>query len=378
VDPVLANGTVRQLIETAGGDSKETTLEPSQWMRLKVYSKGNKFIRIIIPQEIKGLSDGRWRYVPPNTSRRCSLTLRIDLGMSDWAYQQQLLAIKALNHDSIMQDMQDLQLAPSQTPRKVAEGEDGEIDAILAGMDRARDKQLQTILNGTSTRDLLLRAFQTDYQTPESSIQLTPTPLPSDLIPTDVDATPIPTHITSGQGVLARDQLIQSWAKRYRGPKALRVEGDPVINLNPSQLRAMAMMLSERISLVQGPPGTGKTRVIVEVIKLLKQHFKVPYPIMVCAHTNVAVDNLLAPLRKEGIKALRSGSSDRVRDDLREFTLDQVEQDHPLFPKIERLRDDLKRLTEEIGAPGEGKSEPPIVTCVEAWLIYRLPANVRR
>ena len=378
MDPVLANGTVRQLIETAGGDSKETTLEPSQWMRLKVYSKGNKFIRIIIPQEIKGLSDGRWRYVPPNTSRRCSLTLRIDLGMSDWAYQQQLLAIKALNHDSIMQDMQDLQLAPSQTPRKVAEGEDGEIDAILAGMDRARDKQLQTILNGTSTRDLLLRAFQTDYQTPESSIQLTPTPLPSDLIPTDVDATPIPTHITSGQGVLARDQLIQSWAKRYRGPKALRVEGDPVINLNPSQLRAMAMMLSERISLVQGPPGTGKTRVIVEVIKLLKQHFKVPYPIMVCAHTNVAVDNLLAPLRKEGIKALRSGSSDRVRDDLREFTLDQVEQDHPLFPKIERLRDDLKRLTEEIGAPGEGKSEPPIVTCVEAWLIYRLPANVRR
>jgi len=61
VDPVLANGTVQQVIETAGGDSKETTLEPSQWMRLKVYSKGNKFIRIIIPQEIKDLSEGRWR-----------------------------------------------------------------------------------------------------------------------------------------------------------------------------------------------------------------------------------------------------------------------------------------------------------------------------
>ena len=361
MDPVLANGTIQQVIETPGGDSKETTLEPSQWMRLKVYSKGNKFIRIVVPQEIKDLSGGRWRYVPPTTSRRSSLMLRIDLGMSDWAYQQQLLAIKALNHDSLMQDMQDLQQAPSQTPRKVAEGEDGEIDAILAGMDRARDKQLQTILNGTSTRDLLLRAFQTDYQTPESSIQLTPAPLPSDLKPTDVDATPIPTHITSGQGILARDQLIQSWARRYRGPKALRVEGDPIINLNPSQVRAMAMMLSERISLVQGPPGTGKTRLIVEVIKLLKQHFKVPYPIMVCAHTNVAVDNLLAPLRKEGIKALRSGSSDRVRDDLREFTLDQVEQEHPLFPKIERLREDLKRLSEEIGAPGEGKSEPHVV-----------------
>jgi hypothetical protein len=34
-----------------------------------------------------------------------------------------------------------------------------------------------------------------------------------------------------------------------------------------------------------------------------------------------------------------------------------VEQEHPLFPKIERLREDLKKLTEEIGAPGEGKSK---------------------
>jgi hypothetical protein len=357
VDPVLENGTIQKLPEASGGDTKETALEPNQWMRVKVYSKGNKFIRIIIPNEIKDLARGHWRYVSSSSTWEDYANVRIDLGMSDWAYQQQLLAIKALNHDSILQDMQDFQYAPSRSPRKVAEGEDGEIDAILAGMDRARDKQLQTILNGTSTRDLLLRAFQTDYQTPESSIQLTPASPPSDLKPTDVDATPIPTHVTSGQGVLARDQLIQSWARRYRGLKALRVEGDPIINLNPSQLRAMAMMLSERISLVQGPPGTGKTRVIVEVIKLLKQHFKVPFPIMVCAHTNVAVDNLLAPLRKEGIKALRSGSSDRVRDDLKEFTLDQVEQEHPLFPKIERLREDLKKLTEEIGAPGEGKSK---------------------
>jgi len=307
---------------------------------------------------------------------------RLDLGMSDWAYQQQLLAIKALNHDSLAQDWQDFQNVPSRPTRKSGESEDSEIDDILAGMDRARDKQLQTILNGTSTRDLLLRAFQTDYQTPESSINLispasATLPLPTDLAPTDVDATPIPTHITSsGQGILARDQLIQSWARRYRGPKALKIEGDPDIQLNSSQLRAMAMMLSERISLVQGPPGTGKTRVIVEVIKLLKQHFKLPYPIMVCAHTNVAVDNLLAPLRKEGIKALRSGSSDRVRDDLKPYTLDQVEQEHPLYPKIEKLREDLKKLTEEIAAPGEGKSE--LGSYIEIRADHRLSTNVRR
>jgi hypothetical protein len=305
--------------------------------------------------------------------------------MSDWAFQQQLLAIKSLNNDSIMQDMQDFQHTPSRPNRKpTAEGEDAEIDAILAGMDKARDKQPQTILNGTSTRDLLLRAFQTDYQTPESSASLSTNtavaslPVALDLKPTDIDATPIPTPhaISSGQGILARDQLIQSWAKRYRGPKALRIEGDPIIELNPSQLRAMAMILSERVSLVQGPPGTGKTRVIVEVIKLLKEHFKVPFPIMVCAHTNVAVDNLLAPLRKEGIKALRAGSITRVRDDLIPFTLEQVEQEHPLFPKVEKLRDDLKKLTDDIAAKREGTSKSFYFRHGGVLLIFRLPSTV--
>lgn len=293
--------------------------------------------------------------------------------MSDWSLQVQLQAMKALHNDSIQQDMQDIRdrpsprrPPPSSSPRTNSPGADidePEIDSILNDLDSARNKQIQTILNGNSTRDLLLRAFQTDYQTPESSANLALVPIVPEsttMKASDIDATPIPTPTTHArsmsQGILARDQLIQSWAKRYRRPRALRIEGDPVINLNPSQLRAMAMMLNERISLVQGPPGTGKTRVIVEVIKLLKQHFKVPFPIMVCAHTNVAVDNLLAPLRKEGINAIRSGSTAKVREDLKQYTLEEMEQDHPLFSRVENLRVALEDVKKLITAGGEGTS----------------------
>ena len=62
---------------------------------------------------------------------------------------------------------------------------------------------------------------------------------------------------------------LQSWAQRYRHPDPIVVEGDPELSdLNVSQIRAIAAMIGERISLIQGPPGTGKTRTIVETVRL--------------------------------------------------------------------------------------------------------------
>jgi hypothetical protein len=69
VDPVLENGTIQQATEPAGGNTEQTALEPSAWMRVKVYSKGNKFIRIIIPNEIKDLARGHWRCVSSSSMR---------------------------------------------------------------------------------------------------------------------------------------------------------------------------------------------------------------------------------------------------------------------------------------------------------------------
>jgi hypothetical protein len=294
------------------------------------------------------------------------LTSRLDLGMSDWSLQVQLQAIKALHNDPVMQDMHDMHLRsasisrskpkpiPVKTTNQYSDGEDEAIDSVFAMFDQAKDRRDETILNGIGLRDILLRAFQAEYlplsSTP-TTIDIAPT-----IKPTDIDATPLPSSTpnpgTSPRGILARDQLIQSWATRHATATPLSIEGDPLITLNPTQTRAIAMILSNRISLVQGPPGTGKTRVIVEVIKLLKRHFRIPHPILVCAHTNVAVDNLLAPLREQGVKAIRCGSRDRVREDLKQWTMETMVEGHPLFPEVDALRTDLEATQRRIGAGG--------------------------
>lgn len=132
-------------------------------------------------------------------------------------------------------------------------------------------RKSQTVLQGTNLRDKILRAFQEDFIPYDPSAPLHsgikpsdtadgPTPnkvVPRQLSPGDVDATPIPSPhpINEPAGILAKNQLIQSWTKRYRsdnGRPPVRAHGDPENGLNPSQTRAIAMMLSERLSLVQG------------------------------------------------------------------------------------------------------------------------------
>lgn len=139
---------------------------------------------------------------------------------------------------------------------KGAEIEDEILDQWNRGRPKIKD---QAILQGTNLRDKLLRAFQQDY-TPlknETSTIHDIVPLQEELSASDIDAIPSPTPVLSSPGLLARNQLIQSWTKRFRNPgQPLSIEGDPVIGLNASQTRAIAMMLGERLSLVQGPPGT--------------------------------------------------------------------------------------------------------------------------
>lgn len=77
------------------------------------------------------------------------------------------------------------------------------------------------------------------------------------------------------------------------------------------------------------PPGTGKTHTIVAAVKLLKLHFQVPHPILLCAHTNVAVDNLALGAKRAGLKVVRAGDGDRLtHDELRGRTLDELMGGH--------------------------------------------------
>ena len=107
--------------------------------------------------------------------------------------------------------------------------------------------------------------------------------------------------------------------------------------LNETQRQAVELMLSEPISLVQGPPGTGKTSTIVAAIRLLKQHYRIPHPILLTSHTNVAVDNLAQGCKDAGLNVVRAGATVRVRESLNDITLDGLMEKHPSKARLDEL-----------------------------------------
>ncbi|KDQ17106.1 hypothetical protein BOTBODRAFT_106235 [Botryobasidium botryosum FD-172 SS1] len=249
-----------------------------------VISRTNTSIRLSFDEKFKDLDKKEWR---------------LDLGLSDIAYQRMRAAIDSLHLD------------PRNHQAEFSPGR-------------------QYISRGTTLRDILLKSFSTDSETPDE--------------PASEASPKTGSSASRGHGIFYENQLIQSWAKRYRSENPLIMEGDPKLDLNASQIRAIALMLGERLSLVQGPPGTGKTKTIAEAVKLLKVHFEVPEPILVCTYTNVAVDNLVEPLAAAGLRPLRVGFAGNVKPELRKYTLDARMEEHPLAPERKRLLEEVKEL----------------------------------
>lgn len=96
------------------------------------------------------------------------------------------------------------------------------------------------------------------------------------------------------------------------------------------------------------PPGTGKTKTIIEAVRLLKVHFEVPHPILVCTYTNVAVDNLVEGLAASGVKPLRVGYGGKVKQSLYEHTLDHKLTVHHLKPQVDKLSQDEERIQKRV------------------------------
>ncbi|CAO1616018.1 unnamed protein product [Parajaminaea phylloscopi] len=159
--------------------------------------------------------------------------------------------------------------------------------------------------------------------------------------------------------IFESDLRIRSWYERYLRPNPLIIDGDPDLGLNESQLRAVATMLSCPLSLIQGPPGTGKTHTLVSTLKLLKHHFAVPHPILLSAHTNVAVDNLAEAALAAGLNVVRmspagtssapssdspQGNARSLKSKLRssnavdECTLERKMEKHPMYKKLEEIK----------------------------------------
>ncbi|KAG2481971.1 hypothetical protein HYH03_019078 [Edaphochlamys debaryana] len=139
-----------------------------------------------------------------------------------------------------------------------------------------------------------------------------------------------------------------AWAAEHVGEVGDPREEHAGMGLNRSQVRAVALALRHRLVLLQGPPGTGKTSTITRLIRFLKHELRYPHPILACAQSNVAVDNMLEGLVDVGVRAVRTGQPVKVRESLRDATLDARILDHPARAGVEeqqaQLRDLRRRL----------------------------------
>ncbi|TFK37679.1 P-loop containing nucleoside triphosphate hydrolase protein [Crucibulum laeve] len=265
-----------------------------------VVSSTTSQIRICFQEQFDDLDDGAWR---------------IDLGRPNIIFERMRTAIRNLNHDP-----QQLEETPVSSDREF-------------------------ILQGTHLRDVLLRTYDPNSTHHEHRMLQDPDD-------PEYPSYDVLEHANRANGEFGHmgafkdDMRIQSWAARYSLPKPLMVDGDPVLeNMNESQTKAMATMIGQRISLVQGPPGTGKTKTIIETIKLLKLHFQVPHPILVCTYTNAAVDNLAEGFINAGVKPLRIGFAGNVRASLVEHSLDYKLGKHSLQPTLEGIVKDEADLS---------------------------------
>lgn len=149
----------------------------------------------------------------------------------------------------------------------------------------------------------------------------------------------------------AKEMTIAKWIKQNR-ESIKEPEYGP---LNKTQRRAVEMMFSEPISLIQGPPGTGKTSTIVAAIRILKQHYKIPHPILLTSHTNVAVDNLAQGCKEAGLNVIRAGSMVKVRESLSDVTVEGLMEKHSSKSRLDELEankiETIKSLQELQGDP---------------------------
>jgi len=100
---------------------------------------------------------------------------------------------------------------------------------------------------------------------------------------------------------------VAAGAMKIQMPKKFSVPGLP--ELNNSQINAVKSVLQKPLSLIQGPPGTGKTVTSATVIYHLAKVNN--GQVLVCAPSNVAVDQLCERIHRTGLKVVRLTAKSR-------------------------------------------------------------------
>lgn len=125
-------------------------------------------------------------------------------------------------------------------------------------------------------------------------------------------------------------------------------------DLDASQMSALKRILAKRLAIVQGPPGTGKTHVSVIALRLLLENLDAnDPPVIISAHTNHALDQLLRHVAKFEPEFIRLGAWTKDTEIIKPRTLfeikDTVRHSNPMGglrnPALARLKQLAKEMT---------------------------------
>lgn len=131
-------------------------------------------------------------------------------------------------------------------------------------------------------------------------------------------------------------------------PRKFSAPGLP--ELNGSQINAVKSVLQKPLSLIQGPPGTGKTvtsaTVIYHLAKLNQGQ------VLVCAPSNVAVDQLCERIHLTGLKVVRVTAKSRedVESSVGFLSLHRqvsMNDTNPELSKLQQLKSELGELSSQ-------------------------------
>uniref|UniRef100_H3BXI3 ATP-dependent helicase RENT1 n=1 Tax=Tetraodon nigroviridis TaxID=99883 RepID=H3BXI3_TETNG len=133
-------------------------------------------------------------------------------------------------------------------------------------------------------------------------------------------------------------------------PKRFTAPGLP--DLNHSQVYAVKTVLQRPLSLIQGPPGTGKTVTSATIVYHLSRQGN--GPVLVCAPSNIAVDQLTEKIHKTGLKVVRlcAKSREAIESPVSFLALHNQISNMDSMPELQKLQQ-LKDETGELSSADE-------------------------
>lgn len=119
-------------------------------------------------------------------------------------------------------------------------------------------------------------------------------------------------------------------------------------SLHTDQKEAVKFALEmKNLAVIHGPPGTGKTTTLVEIIlHMIQARNKV----LVCAPSNIAVDNLVERLAIHNVKMVRLGHPGRVMDSVTRYSLDAIVDTSSSTQIIKDVRKELNDVLRKLKA----------------------------